>query len=89
MKSYRFVITWKIDVKIREPPGVPITSATLPSFVRTVGDIDDSGRFFGSIAFASLPTTPNMLATPGFAEKSSISSLSTMPVPSATTPEPK
>ena len=76
-------------MKMREPPGVPITSATLPSFVRIVGLIDESGRFFGSIEFASLPTTPNMFATPGFAEKSSISSFSTMPVRSATTPEPK
>ncbi len=82
-------MTWKIDVKMREPPGVPITSDTLPSFVRIVGVIDDSGRFFGAIAFASLPTTPNWFASPGLAEKSSISSLSTMPVPSTTTPEPK
>jgi hypothetical protein len=37
------LITWKIDVKMREPPGVPITSDTLPSFVMIVGDIDDSG----------------------------------------------
>ena len=81
-------MTWKIEVKMREPPGVPITSDTLPSLVMMVGLIDDSGCFFGSIALASLPTTPNMLATPGFAEKSSISSLSKMPVPSATTPEP-
>jgi hypothetical protein len=82
-------MTWKIEVKMREPPGVPITSDTLPSFVRIVGVIEESGRFAGSIALASLPTTPNMFATPGFAEKSSISSFSTMPVPSATTPDPK
>ena len=74
---------------MREPPGVPITIATLSSFVRMVGVIDESGRFLGAIAFASLPTTPNMFATPGFDEKSSISSFSTMPVPSAITPEPK
>ena len=84
------VITWKIDVKMREPPGVPITS-------RHLAVLGENGRAssttadacFGSIEFASLPTTPNMFATPGFAEKSSISSFSTMPVPSTTTPEPK
>jgi hypothetical protein len=75
-------------VKIREPPGVPITMATLPSRVRMVGVIDDSGRLPGAMALASPPTTPNMLGAPGLAEKSSISSLSRKPAPSTTTPEP-
>ena len=51
-KSYISVITWKIVVKMREPPGVPITSDTLPSFSRMVGVIDESGRRPGAIVFS-------------------------------------
>ncbi len=39
-------------------PGLPVTSQVLPSFTTMVGDIDDSGRFFGSTALASPPTRP-------------------------------
>ena len=46
------------DVKILDPPGVPITIATRPSRSRMVGLIDDSGRLPGAMAFASPPTTP-------------------------------
>ena len=54
-----------------------------------VGDIDDSIRLPGSIAFAVLPTTPKAFGTPGFTLKSSISSFSRKPAPSTTTPLPK
>ena len=45
-----------------------------------VGVIDDSGRLRGAHRVCSLPIRPNALGTPGCSEKSSISSLSTMPV---------
>src|ERR1700754_2098717 len=67
---------------MREPPGLPITSATLPSFSTIVGVIDDTGRRPGAIVFAS------SMPAPGFATKSSIASLSRNPPPSTTTPEP-
>ena len=73
--------TWKIEVKIREPPGVPTTRLTLPSRVTMLGLIEESMRLPGSMALASLPTTPKALATPGLALKSSISSLSRKPAP--------
>ncbi|MNP40700.1 hypothetical protein D3C76_1343570 [compost metagenome] len=80
--------TWKIEVKIREPPGVPSTRVTLPSRVTRLGLIDESMRLPGSIALASPPTTPKALATPGLELKSSISSLSKKPAPLTTTPLP-
>jgi hypothetical protein len=67
-KSCQLVRTWKIDVAIREPPGVPITTATRPSWVRIVGVMVDSGRLPGAIAFASPPTTPSRFGAPGLAE---------------------
>ena len=82
-------MTWKTDVKMREPPGVPITSRTAPSRMRIVGVIDDSGRLPGAIALASPPTTPNIFGEPGLTEKSSISLLSRKPAPSTTLPLPK
>ena len=82
-------MTWNTDVKMRDPPGVPITSRTAPSRSRMVGVIDDRGRLPGAIALASPPTTPNRLGEPGLTEKSSISSLSRKPAPSTTLPLPK
>ena len=73
---------------MREPPGVPMTKFTLPSWVMMVGLMDESMRLPGSIALASEPTTPKMLAAPALALKSSISSLSKKPAPSTTTPLP-
>ncbi|MNZ89897.1 hypothetical protein D3C78_1088380 [compost metagenome] len=74
---------------MREPPGVPITRLTLPSRVIMVGLMDESMRLPGSMALASLPTTPKALATPGLALKSSISSFNRKPAPFTTTPLPK
>ncbi len=37
---------------------LPVTSQVFPSFTTIVGDIDDSGRFFGPTALASPPTSP-------------------------------
>ena len=72
------------------PPAAPTTTFTwpLPS-TAMVGVIDDSGRFLGATAFCSLPMRPNALGTPGVSEKSSIWSLSTMPVLPATRCAPK
>ena len=67
-------------VTIRLPPGVPST-ATRCGPIRKVGDIEESGRLPGAIAFASSPTRPNAFGTPGFTEKSSIWSFSMKPVP--------
>ena len=52
------------------------------------GDIELSIRLPGFGALASNPITPNALGVPGFRAKSSISSLSSTPVPGATSPEP-
>src|SRR6476469_3970611 len=49
----------------------------------------DKGVLPGAIEFASEPTKPNKFGTPGAAAKSSISLLSKIPVPAATTPAPK
>ena len=49
-----------------------------------VGLMLDSGRLPGAMALASAPTSPYTLGVPGLAEKSSISSLSSTPVPGAT-----
>src|SRR5271154_4336728 len=73
---------------MRDAPGVPITMETLPSRVRIVGVMDDSGRFPGAMALKSPPTTPVPLGTPAFAAKSSISSFKRNPAPSTTTPDP-
>ena len=48
-----------------------------------------AGASCGATAFCSLPIRPNALGTPGCSEKSSISSLSTMPVLPATRCAPK
>ena len=48
----------------------------------------ESMRLPGAMALASLPTRPKPLATPGFMEKSSISSFSSTPVPGGTKPDP-
>ena len=60
---------------------------SLPS--RIVGVIDDSGRLPGWMALASSPISPKAFGTPGFTEKSSISLLSTKPVPGTTNAAPK
>ena len=72
-------------VKMRDPPGVPITMATLPPRVRMVGVMEERGRLKGAMALASEPTTPYMLGAPGLAEKTSISSFKRKPAPSTTT----
>ena len=71
-----------------EPPGVPITITGLLFCKRMVGDIEESMRLPGCISLAVLPTTPNILATPGLTLKSSISLFNKKPAPSTTTPEP-
>ena len=84
----KYVITWNTHEKMRDPPGVPIARTTLPSFRTIVGVIEDSGRLKGSTALASAPTTPKRFGVPGFALKSSISSLSRKPAPVTTIPDP-
>ena len=54
-----------------------------------VGDMLERGRLPGSTLLAAAPTRPNALGTPGARAKSSISLLSTTPVPGTTTFEPK
>ena len=75
-------------VMMRLPPGDPVISHGLPSASTMVGLIEDSGRLPGPGALASPPTSPNAFGAPGFAEKSSSSLLSRIPVPSATRPSP-
>ena len=72
---------------MRLPPGVPST-ATLSALVMKVGVIELSIRFPGCGALASKPITPNALGVPGFSAKSSISLLSSTPVPGGISPEP-
>jgi len=72
---------------MRVPPGVPIT-ATLSALLMKVGVIELSMRLPGCGAFASKPITPNALGVPGFSAKSSISLLSSTPVPDGTSPDP-
>ena len=50
---------------MRDPPGLPSTSNSLPSFTTIVGVIDESGRLPGAIAFASPCTRPNMFGVAG------------------------
>ena len=66
---------------MRLPPGVPTIIHGLPSRVTMVGVIELSGRLPGSILLVSPCTRPYMLATPALAVKSSISLLSSTPVP--------
>src|SRR5262245_24710542 len=73
---------------ICDPAGDPSARTGLPPCSTRVGDMLLRGRFPAAIAFSSPPVTPNLLGTPGFAEKSSISLFSTKPAPRTTTPEP-
>ena len=43
---------------MREPPGLPMTMKGLPSLETMVGLIEDSGVFYGAMAFASPCTRP-------------------------------
>jgi len=73
---------------MRLPPGVPTIIQGLPSRCTMVGVIELSGRLPGSILLASPCTRPYKFGTPGLAVKSSISSLSSTPVPLAVTRAP-
>ena len=73
---------------IVEPPGVPKIRYGLSSLRTIVGVIELNGRLAGSIAFASLPSNPNIFGTPGLLEKSSISLLSMKPAPVTVMPLP-
>ena len=69
---------------ILEPPAPPVTSLTFPSLsVTIVGDIEDRGRFPGSIQLfwleGAVHASSVQLGLFGL-EKSSISSLNIMPV---------
>ena len=89
-QSTTFMNTCAVAVMMVGPPAAPTTTRTRPaSSSAIVGVIDDSGRLRGATAFCSLPIRPNALGTPGSSEKSSISSLSTMPVLPATRWAPK
>ena len=70
------------------PPGVPRTATGRPSRSTMVGVIELSGRLPGAMALASPCTSPYRFGVPGLLVKSSISLLSTMPVPAAVTRAP-
>ena len=74
--------------EMREPPGLPSTRNTLPSLLTMVGAIEESGRLPGAMALRAPCSSPNILAVPGLAVKSSISSLRKKPVPGAITAAP-
>ncbi len=70
-------------------PKLPITRAVRPLGRATmVGVIEESGALPGWISLAAPVTSPSALGSPGLAAKSSISLLSTMPVPGTTTLAP-
>ena len=72
------------------PPAAPILiTGSLLASSTIVGLMLDSGRFPGATALASPPTRPKWFGTPGATAKSSISLLSSTPVPGTTTFEPK
>src|ERR1700723_4069558 len=75
-------------VMIRDEPGEPRTRNSLPSFRTIVGVIEESGRLPGPLDLAGPWIGPSLLGAPGFAEKSSISSLRRKPRPAAVTREP-
>ena len=56
--SITFMITCKVVVMMRGPPGLPVTRNGLPSSSTMVGDIEESGRLRGSTALASPPIRP-------------------------------
>ena len=72
-----------------EPPGEPAIKNSLPSRSTMTGVIELSILFPGSAELALPPVSPNILGTPGFTEKSSISLLSRNPALSATILLPK
>src|SRR5713226_3140111 len=73
-----------------DPPADPSTSRSSPPGPNTmVGAIEESGTLPGPGAFSDPPRTSKAFITPGATAKSSISSLSTTPVPRATTHDPK
>ena len=83
------MITWATVEGMVAPPGAPTASTTRPSASKTsVGAIEESGRFPGATELTPVPTRPKALGTPGAASKSSIWSLSRIPVPGTTTQLP-
>jgi hypothetical protein len=88
-KSATLLMTCTTAEGIVGPPGEPRANANAPSFSRIVGAIDDCGRLPGAMMLASPCTKPHVFGARSFEVKSSISSLRMMPVPLATTPEPK
>src|SRR5258707_3394442 len=70
------------------PPAAPTENSGLPSLSTIVGLILERGRLPGPTEFASAPTTPKKLATPGGIAKSSIWLFRITPVPGITTLEP-
>src|SRR5271155_3786681 len=82
-------------VMMVEPPGEPRTRRRLPRryqwlrVVMMVGVMAESGRLPGAMELAELWMRPNMLGTPIFEVKSSISLFMRKPRPSMRTPEPK
>ena len=85
-------ITFKIFcitvVMIVEPPGEPRIKKGASSFSTIVGVIELRGLFIGSMAFASLPSRPNIFGSPGLLEKSSISLFKMKPAPVTVIPFP-
>ena len=75
---------------MRGPPGLPVTMKGRPSRETIVGVMLESGRLPGAMELAPRSSTsPYTFGRPTAFEKSSISLLSTMPVPGTVMPEPK
>src|SRR5688572_22018184 len=81
----RLITVWLIMVG---PPAAPRLKTAALSFTTIVGDMLDNGRLPAATAFASAPTSPKELATPGSIEKSSIWLFMNTPVPGIITLEP-
>ena len=71
------------------PPREPTTSRSVLSRPSTIaGDMLESGRLSGAIAFTSPWISPQLLGRPGATVKSSMMSFSSTPVPGTVTPHP-
>ena len=83
-KSMMFAITCRVEEMIKGPPEAPMAIILSPfGESKRVGDILESGIAPADTEFASDPMSPYALGCPGLATKSSISLLSTTPVPAA------
>ena len=56
--SIMFMMTWRVVVMMRGPPGVPVTRKGRPSRNTMVGLMEESGRLRGATALAAPPIRP-------------------------------